>query len=293
MPDLVVHNAMGDRVLARLPEEIRNEIDSNAFHVGVLGPDPFFFYRFFALPFTNGVDKRGKTMHHKRCGAFLMQLARECTGEKGFDEGDPKAAQKGFDEVDLKAFSYFEGFLCHYAMDSTAHPYINAVAAKRPGMHTAIERKLDRIELKRQGKELREIPKFLRQFAYFPEIRRAMKAVYGWDDDKFYDGYRHMKIFQWLIKDQHGWLAAITDFSAGLIGAVTGQKADFIRALSYRNHMADDLELDRFDQLEREAVEFAVELITAADGHRSGKVTEQELAEKIGNRAYSGGQAEE
>ena len=57
--------------------------------------------------------------------------------------------------------------------------------------------------------------------------------------------------------------------------------------------MADDLELDRFDQLEREAVEFAVELITAADGHRSGKVTEQELAEKIGNRAYSGGQAEE
>ena len=80
MPDLVVHNAMGDRVLARLPEEIRDEIDSNAFHVGVLGPDPFFFYRFFALPFTHGVDKRGKTMHHKRCGAFLMQLA-VCEGK--------------------------------------------------------------------------------------------------------------------------------------------------------------------------------------------------------------------
>ena len=85
MPDLGVHNAMGDRVLAKLPEEIRNGIDSNAFHVGVLGPDPFFFYRFFALPFTHGVDKRGQTMHHKRCGAFLMHLARECTGERGFD----------------------------------------------------------------------------------------------------------------------------------------------------------------------------------------------------------------
>lgn len=292
MPDLVVHNSMGDHVLQKLPPEITAAIDSDAFHVGVLGPDPYFFYRFFALPFANGVDKRGSTMHHKRCGAFLLALARETTSSY-LGQGKLGASDKLGASNFGAPFSYFLGFLCHYAMDSTAHPYINALAAKRPGMHTAIERKLDRIELKRLGKQLKDIPSYLCRFPQVPELRRAMKEVYGWDDDKFLDGYRHMKAFQWFIKDQHGVLAVILQALAGVIALITGKKADFIRALSYRNHMADDLELDRFDALEHEAVGFAVELITAAVDFRAGVITEQNLAEVIGNRAYSGGAAED
>ena len=294
MPDLVVHNSMGDHVLKRLPQEITAEIDSDAFHVGVLGPDPYFFYRFFILPLSNGVDKRGKTMHHSKCGAFLMELGRRCAAPKTDAAAEVETApvnSSGPDAHARTAFSYFTGFLCHYALDSTAHPYINMLAAKRPGMHTAVERKLDNIELRRQHKQPKDIMRLFVPFPALPEIRQAMKAVYGWDDDLFRTGYRHMKIFLWFIKDQHGLLAKITAATADFIAKITGQNPGFIRAVSYRNHMADDLDVGDFDRYEREAVDFAVELITSAEDYRAGRISEQELAAIIGNRDYSGGDA--
>ena len=280
MPDMTVHNAMGDRVLAKLPEEISARICSDEFHVGVLGPDPFFFYRFFALPFTNGVDLRGKTMHHKKCGAFLMTFARMIQDEQE-QTNHSIMTELAATAKDDKAFSYFCGFLCHYALDSTAHPYINALAAKRPGMHTAVERKLERIELRRQGKQPKDIMRLFRPFPDVPEIRRAMHAVYGWDDDLFRTGYKHMKIFHWIIKDQHGWLAKLVggkpakmvypesaDSHLSLISnqrrihiphvrsrilkKLAGKNYGMLCAVSYRNHMADNIDVSGFDALEQE-----------------------------------------
>lgn len=269
-------------MLAKLPREIADEIDYNAFHVGVLGPDPYFFYRFFALPFTFGVDKRGGIMHHHKCNEYLMTLARLCARPV---EGGQRETGTLHQRI---AFSYFAGALCHYALDSTAHPYINGIAAKRPGMHTAVERKLDRIELKRQGRSLSDIMKLFVPFPEVPEIRAAMKAVYGWDDDHFRDGYRHMRLYLQLVKDEHGILAAVTSAFALVFSPVTRKKADYVRAQSYRNHMGDDLKLEGFDEYERKAVDFAVELITAAEGYRSGTVTDQNLSALIGPRDYSG-----
>ena len=353
MPDMTVHNSMGDMVLKKLPREIAEQIDSDAFHVGTLGPDPYFFYRFFALPFTHGVDGRGKIMHHRRCGAFLMQLARECGVCGGAVAGNGAAAFT--DAHARRAFSYFAGFLCHYALDSTVHPFVNAIAARRPGIHTVVERKLERIELKRQGKQPKDIMKLFRKFPDLPEIRRAMKAVYGWDDDLFRTGYRHMKAFHWIIKDQHGWLAKLvggkpvamivspaaalanalkaqnltpealeesikvliraaapTEGSARPVGSrpiktsgiftglrsrilkkIAGKNYWILCAISYRNHVGDKLDVSGFDELERAAVDFAADLITAAYDCRCGKISEDELAAAIGNRAYSGGIAEE
>lgn len=60
MPDIVVHNAMGNEVLIRLPIEIMAVIDHEIFHFAVMGSDPYFCYRFF-LPsrFRKGVYRRG------------------------------------------------------------------------------------------------------------------------------------------------------------------------------------------------------------------------------------------
>ena len=397
MPDMTVHNSMGDRVLKKLPREIAEQIDSDAFHVGTLGPDPYFFYRFFALPFTHGVDGRGKIMHHKRCGAFLMELARECgvcsaadraatVSRAAADNAEDQAADNvpayganvaesqaaevdnvpaaGFaDEHARRAFSYFAGFLCHYSLDSTVHPFVNAIAARRPGIHTVVERKLERIELARQGKEPKDIMRLFRQYPDLPEIRRAMKAVYGWDDDLFRTGYRHMKAFHWVVKDQHGWFAKLvggkpvpmvvepaaalanalkaqgltpealeksikalikpvepvikpmepvinsggqvikstTNKTSGVFNGlrhrvlqkIAGKNYWMLCAVSYRNHLGDKLDVTGFDELERVAVDMAVRLITAAYDCRCGRISEDELAAAIGNRAYSGGIAEE
>ena len=76
MPDVVVHNAMSDRVLSELPSEITGIIDHKVFRFAVMGPDPYIYYRFFAPKHKHKIDKRSKAMHKTSTGAFLMELAR-------------------------------------------------------------------------------------------------------------------------------------------------------------------------------------------------------------------------
>ena len=62
-------------------------------------------------------------------------------------------------------------------------------------MHTAIEHRLDVMELERQGKQRRDLMNLFTQYRELPEVREAMKAVYGWDDNCYETGYRHMKLY--------------------------------------------------------------------------------------------------
>ena len=261
MPDIVVHNAMGDRVLAGLDKEISSFIDREIFGVSVMGPDPYIFYRFFALPFRNGVNKRSHTMHHTKTGQFLMELARRSKSRE--------------------VFSFLAGFLCHYAMDSTSHPFIYETAEYRRDMHTAIEHRLDVLELKRQGKQYKDLMAFFTKYEKLPEIREAIKVVYGWDDDFYAIGYKHMKLYHWIVKDQHGVLNVILHLVPG-----------FLSTISYRTNKANRLDLSPFQMLEEEAVQMGIQLVTAAYRFRNDEISEEELKTIIGNRSYAGGEAE-
>ena len=200
-------------------------------------------------------------MHKTLTGAFLMELARYCR--------------------DDQCFSFLAGFLCHYALDSTTHPYINALAAGVPGMHGSIEHKLDVMELKRQSKGLGYIMKLFTDYPDIPEVQNAMKTVYGWDDEYFRISYRHMKLFHWLAIDRFG----LVDL---LLRNARGRRS----SVSYRNTRSKNLDLSGFDEYEKEAEQFAVQLIKAAYQYRNDEITESELRSIIGNRSYSGGEAE-
>ena len=261
MPDIVVHNAMGDKVLERLDTEISAFIDRDVFGVAVMGPDPFIFYRFFAPHFRQSVNKRSHTMHRTKPGVFLMELAKRSQSRE--------------------MFSYFAGFLCHYAMDSTSHPFIYKTADYQSDMHTAIEHRLDVLELERQGKQRCDLMDLFTQYRKLPEVREAMKSVYCWDDNCYETGYRHMKLYHWIVKDQHGVLNRLLCWFPGILSTI-----------SYQTRKADHLDLSPFDGLMTEAVEMGVKLITAAYSYRSGVISEDELRAVIGNRSYAGGEPE-
>lgn len=261
MPDIVVHNAMGDKVLAGLSTEISSLIDRDIFGVSVMGPDPYIFYRFFALPFRHRINQRSHTMHHTKTGQFLMELAKRGQSPE--------------------MFSYLAGFLCHYAMDSTSHPFIYGAADDRADMHTAVEHRLDVLELERHGKQRRDLMKLFTKYRDLPEVRETLKAVYGWDDDCYAIGYRHMKLYHWIVKDQHGVLNRI-------IGWLPGK----LSTISYQTRKADQIDLSSFDGLMAEAVDMGIRLVTATYDFRKGIISEDELSEVIGNRSYAGGESE-
>lgn len=257
MPDIVAHNSMGDKVMSRLPQEISSTIDRNIFRFSVMGPDPYIFYRFFLRRLRHGVNKRSHTMHRTDSKKFLLELAKR--------------------NKTTEMFSFLAGFLCHFALDSTSHPYIFGKGEYKSNMHTAIEHKLDVIELEKQGKQRRDLMKLFVMFPDLPEVREAMKYVYGWDDDYYKTGYRHMKLYHWFVKDQ-----------SGILNAVLGKRKGNFGAISYRNHLCDDMDLSPFVELEKKAVKFGVEIITAAYKFRAGEINEEEFGALIGDRNYPG-----
>ena len=146
---------------------------------------------------------------------------------------------------------------------------------------TRIEHKLDVMELKRQSKGFGYIMKLFTDYPDIPEVQNAMKTVYGWDDEYFRISYRHMKLFHWLAIDRFG----LVDL---LLRNARGRRS----SVSYRNTRSKNLDLSGFDEYEKDAEQFAVQLIRAAYQYRNDEITESELRSIIGNRSYSGGEAE-
>ncbi len=91
--DRVIHNAIKRRY--------------HAYSLGLQGPDLFFFY----LPGFRKHPNPGSIAHNSRTGGFLRELIEGC---QTFSKRDER-------EI---AFSYAAGFLGHYTLDTTCHPYI-------------------------------------------------------------------------------------------------------------------------------------------------------------------------
>ena len=248
MPDIVVHTSFGKEAAQRIDFEIENDV----YRFGLLGPDPYLFYRFFVPPFRNRVNRYSSVMHRTHTGDFLAELANRA---------------KGNPEV----FPYLAGFLCHYALDSNTHPYINRKAKNSAAMHMAIEHRLDKLN----GGEIR-IPPFLPD-SLKEDVGGAITAIYGWDDawEKFREGHRHMKPFYHIVEDENG---ALDRFAR-----LTRSKLELV---SYRSKAVDDMDLRGFYPLYDRALSDAVRFIGAARDYVGGDIGEREFRELIGSRSY-------
>ena len=248
MPDIIVHTRFGAQVLERTGAEV----DRDVFDFGLLGPDPYLFYRFYRPPFRHRVNRYASVMHNQRTGDFLAELARRARGSRA-------------------VYSYLLGFLCHYALDSCTHPYINRKAKNSAVMHMAVEHRLDNL----CGGAIR-IPPFLPD-TMRGEIGGAIRAVYGWPDawEKLRQGHRDMAPFYRLVGDRSGRLDAFARRTH------TG-----LALVSYRSAALDDMDLRGFEPLYRRALDDAVRFITAARQYVGGALDEAGFREVIGSRSY-------
>ncbi len=248
MPDIVVHTNFAKEIAERLSLEVDREI----YFFGALGPDPYLFYRFYLPPFRNRVNRYASVMHRRHTGDFLTELARRA---------------KSSDEV----FSYLAGFLCHYALDSSAHPYINRKAKNSAVMHMAIEHKLDNLS----GGRIR-IPRFLPE-SLKNDVGGAIRKIYGWDDawEKLKAGHRDMAPFYRIVTDPHGRLDSFARKTHTKLALV-----------SYRSKALDSMDLHGFEPLYRRAADNAVRYIKAAQAYVGGSIDEAAYRSVIGDRSY-------
>lgn len=248
MPDIIVHTGFGAEVAQRLGLDV----DSDIYNFGLLGPDPYLFYRFFMPPFRNRVNRYASVMHREHTGDFLTALARRAKGNR-------------------QVFSYLAGFLCHYALDADTHPYINRKARNSAAMHMAIEHKLDTLN----GGEIC-IPPFLPE-SMKEDVGGAITEIYGWDDawEKLREGHSHMEPFYRLVEDKSGRLDRFARLSHTKLALV-----------SYRSKAIDDMDLRGFIPLYNRALKDAGRYITAAIDYVEGRTDEDEFRGVIGDRSY-------
>lgn len=140
MPSYYAHLLFGARVLRELPEPLAYllEAERTAFDTGCYGPDPLFFYRPVR---DNPVRRLGLGMHKEAVRPMAQRLLAAVKEDRPCARG------------------YAAGFLCHFALDSACHGYIEACAAAGPATHGGIEAEFDRLLMERSGVDpLRETP---------------------------------------------------------------------------------------------------------------------------------------
>ncbi len=248
---------MAERVLTKLNPEIISVIDRDIFRFSVMTPDIYLHYRFMFPHFRHGIPERSKTMHHTKVQEYLTELIKKSENPE--------------------VFSFLAGVLCHYALDSICHPWVNRQANNNGILHAAIEHRADVIALERQGLARKEIMKCFVRVYDIPEVRETTQKVYGWDSGYLKAGYAYMKLYYLLAKDQHG----IINF---LFKRSKGNFASF----SYETRLCDEMDLNPLFEEKKKAEDFGVRLITAAYSYTRGTLSETDLKGILGNKTYAG-----
>ncbi|HJA93435.1 MAG TPA: zinc dependent phospholipase C family protein [Candidatus Eisenbergiella merdipullorum] len=127
MPSAYAHYRLGRQVCPLLgPKEQQTILECpEPFLIGLHGPDIFFYHHPLA---PSPLNRMGHRMHGEPGEAFFRPAADVLSAMQDRQAG----------------LSYLYGFLCHFALDSTCHPYVEA-QVKRTGIaHMELEAEFDR-----------------------------------------------------------------------------------------------------------------------------------------------------
>lgn len=127
MPSTYAHKRIGGEVAGLLPSVIRQTVRGNydCYALGLHGPDLLFYYKPLQ---SNCVNAIGYAIHGRPASEFFAG-AKDVYLLRGGKDCDA---------------AYLYGFLCHFALDSEAHPYVNRKIAESGVTHTEIESCFDR-----------------------------------------------------------------------------------------------------------------------------------------------------
>ncbi len=265
----------------------------NAFITGANGPDVFFCYQMYNPFRKHNLSELGTLMHNHKTGQFLQNLFRLAQTD----------AQK----------DYCLGFLCHYALDSTIHPYVNYVTQAYgspyniPSGHGYFESALDSRISKKSGDGI--IPPVKK---YFPEseklytsqiitlLKKAVDATYPdhvYPRSEYTQAFKDFRFIKKLFCSPTKAMFPVMHLAEKMLGFSEG----FI--LSHMQPCTRDLPpfpfwqdmgtglycVETLDEILQRADYLAAANITSGIEYFKGIYTAADLLENIGNKSYETG----
>lgn len=134
MPSTYAHYRMGQEVRADVGECEKHVIEHalELFNIGLHGPDILFYYKPLK---SNPVNRIGYGMHERSGQEFFERAAQVIRAHPGEDA----------------YLAYLYGFLCHFALDTTCHGYIDEKIESSGVSHAEIEVEFDRMLMLTDG----------------------------------------------------------------------------------------------------------------------------------------------
>lgn len=126
-------------MLSQYPDRVQTCLQSapDLFQIGLHGPDILFYYKPLK---KDPVNRLGSALHDLPAGEFFRHGADVLR-----DPANAAVRQHGL--------AYLIGFLCHFALDSICHGYIEKKIQVSGLSHTEIETEFDRYLMVRDGKD--------------------------------------------------------------------------------------------------------------------------------------------
>lgn len=221
MPAFLTHMVFGEDVCAMLPKELRGIVlyHRAAFDWGLVGPDLLYFSK--VLQGNSPLPQIGSRLHKDRPERIFALMSEYILMQKN--------------KPDYPVLvSYLCGFVCHYRLDSTAHPYIHAYARRhegisfdrtRGGAHHRVEADIDtKVYRLRRGADPTMVQLGSRYTLDKPAAT-SIAMLYHWLIDRLYDQktdyalivrcFRETLVIERLLLDPTGfamkWLASLVD----------------------------------------------------------------------------------
>ncbi len=308
MPDIITHYLFGLDTTQNLKQSPVYKIikeNKNMFLIGLQGPDLMYYN---TLPQKDSKAYIGLKMHTDQTGDFLMSalshLKRYDINSKEFNE----------------SLSYLCGFMCHYILDSMAHPYIFYLGGrydetpdtiKYQSLHKKIELAIDSLLLEQKfGLKAH-------QFKVYLHILKNITIPYSilsmYDEALFliYDINNGGNIFKKSYKDARSFFMLTYDFLgakkifAGVASPLLPKSFYSLKtSFSYHNcvnanidYMNDSKKVWRhpvtgnlytfsFNDILRNAIKKSTLLLQAAFDFSTSKMSSEEFKELLPNISY-------
>lgn len=203
MPSSNTHGYFCEDIYDKVNNNVKIKLKDfvNYFKVFGQGPDPYFFYDFHLTKKSKKIHKINKAMQHSKVNKHFIKLINYINEKNYYANG--------------QVMAYLYGQICHFVLDSTAHPYILYCTGrydekkedtyKYNGLHEEMEYYIDCYLIFQKEKilpkdyktykKLFDIDKFNDELKSC--ITEVVKDVYGFDNagDIYYKSIMDMKNF--------------------------------------------------------------------------------------------------
>ena len=149
MPAIFTHVQFGKDVVASLPPFFADLAAKHpqCFYLGTQGPDLLFYHKPLQTK-NNPTRKKGWGLHEVAPEEFFLHGAKLLVEDRTNYGDDGKFLPQS------KEAAYLLGFLCHFCLDYSLHPYIDANSVDGLS-HGKIESELDKHTFEKLGKPAR------------------------------------------------------------------------------------------------------------------------------------------